>query len=85
MQVISFIAMVMIFVSVVSCSSGETDGICQYRDQAMVGGAGLMMALFGLKIAQRKKKKPANLKAKTNWDLDWLFIYFYWNIFGKDF
>jgi len=23
----------------------------------MVGGAGLMMALFGLKLAQRKKKK----------------------------
>lgn len=66
MQVISFIAMVMIFVSVVSCSSGETKGICQYRDQAMVGGAGLMMALFGLKIAQRKKKKPVDLKQKTN-------------------
>lgn len=28
----------------------------------MVGGAGLMMALFGLKIAQRKKKKPDNKK-----------------------
>lgn len=69
MQVISFIAMVMIFVSVVSCSSGETEGICQYRDQAMVGGAGLMMALFGLKIAQRKKKKPVDLKQKTNWKI----------------
>jgi hypothetical protein len=30
----------------------------------MIGGAGLMMALFGLKIAQRKKKKP-NQKVKT--------------------
>jgi hypothetical protein len=66
MQIISFIAMAMIFVSVVGCSPGETEGICQYRDQTMVGGAGLMMALFGLKIAERKKKKPATLKEKTN-------------------
>ena len=65
MQLISFIAMVMIFVSVVTCSPEDTEGVCQYRDEAMVGGAGLMMALFGLKIAQRKKKKP-DQKAKTN-------------------
>lgn len=59
--------MVMIFVSVVSCNPNETEGICQYRDQTMVVGAGLMMALFGLKLANRKKKKPlANQKPKTN-------------------
>lgn len=69
--------MVLIFVSVVSCSSGDTEGICQYRDQAMVGGAGLMMALFGLKIAQRKKKKPTDLKAKSNWYWNKVFIYFF--------
>lgn len=66
MQLISFIAMAMIFVSVVGCSPNETEGICQYRDQTMVGGAGLMMALFGLKIANRKKKKPTDQKTKTN-------------------
>jgi hypothetical protein len=33
----------------------------------MVGGAGLMMALFGLKLANRKKKKPIDdKKIKTN-------------------
>lgn len=58
MQAISFLAMVMIFISVVSCSPDDDEGVCQYRDEAMVGGAGLMMALFGLKVAKRKKKKP---------------------------
>jgi hypothetical protein len=48
--------MVMIFISVVSCSSEDTEGFCKYRDEVMVGGAGLMMALFGLKFANRKKK-----------------------------
>lgn len=66
MQIISFIAMVLIFVSVVSCSPDDKEGVCQYRDQSMVGGAGLMMALFGLKIAQRKKKKPIDQNKKTN-------------------
>lgn len=37
----------------------------------MVTGAGLMMALFGLKLAQRKKKKT-DQKLKSNW----LIIYF---------
>jgi len=64
MQLISFIAMVLIFLSVVTCSPSDTEGVCQYRDEAMVGGAGLMMALFGLKIAQRKKNKP-NQKLKS--------------------
>ena len=65
MQLISFLAMVLIFVSVVTCSPGDTEGVCRYRDEAMIGGAGLMMALFGLKIAQRKKNKP-NQKVKSN-------------------
>lgn len=77
MQLISFIAMVLIFLSVVTCSPSDTEGVCQYRDEAMVGGAGLMMALFGLKIAQRKKNKP-NQKLKSTWE-QWLFIIFIFN------
>lgn len=57
MQALSFLAMVMIFVSVVTCSPDDKEGVCQYRDEAMIGGAGLMMGLFGLKLANRKKKQ----------------------------
>lgn len=33
----------------------------------MVGGAGLMMALFGVKLANRKKKKAAVDEKEKGW------------------
>lgn len=67
MQTLSFLAMVMIFVSIVTCRGDDKEGICQYRDEAMVGGAGLMMAIFGLKLADRKKKGNSGSKLKSTW------------------
>jgi hypothetical protein len=59
MQLVSFIAMVVIFFAVVTCPSGDEvqDGICQYRDEMTLGGAGMMLALLGVRYGQKTDKK----------------------------
>ena len=49
--------MVMIFMAVISCSGDETEGICSYRDQMLIGGAAVMMGLMGVRVATRAKNK----------------------------
>jgi hypothetical protein len=64
MQVVSFLAMVLIFYAVVACpSGGATEGICQYKSEMTLGGAGMMLALLGLRFGQKAKKKKAQPNA----------------------
>jgi hypothetical protein len=57
MQAVSFIAMIIIFYAVVACDAGSTEGICSYRQELTVCGAGLMLALIGVRFSQKGKKK----------------------------
>lgn len=63
---VSFLAMIIIFYSVVACpSGGSSEGICQYRSEMTLGGAGMMLALMGLRYGQKaSKKKKAGTKAE---------------------
>jgi hypothetical protein len=61
MQIVSFLAMILIFYAVVACpSSGSAEGICQYRSEMTMGGAGMMLALLGLRYGQKASKKKKN-------------------------
>ena len=65
MQIISFLAMLVIFYSVVACEAGSTEGICAYRQEMTMGGAGIMLALIGLRYGQKKAKgKEAKRREK---------------------
>jgi hypothetical protein len=61
MQVLSFIGMLVIFYAIVACPSDATEGICVYKQEMTLSGAGIMMALMGIRFTQKgnKKKKTA--------------------------
>ena len=66
-QVVSFLAMLMIFVTIISCSGDDKEGICYHRDTLLVIGAAIMMGLMGLRVATRaKNKKAVEKKLKEN-------------------
>lgn len=62
MQIVSFVGMIIIFYSIVACDANETEGICAYRQEMSLSGAGIMLALIGLRYGQKKGKN----KKKTN-------------------
>jgi len=68
MQVMSFIAMILVFYAVVACPSSATEGLCVYKQEMTLCGAGIMMALMGVRLSQKssKKKKLAELTKKTD-------------------
>jgi hypothetical protein len=59
MQLVSFIAMAMIFYAVVACPSStqNPEGVCQYKSEITLFGAGSMLALIGLRYSSKKNKK----------------------------
>mgnify|MGYP006888956755 CR=1 FL=1 len=57
LQVLSFVAMLLIFVAVISCSKDNTEGVCAYRDEMILGSAAVMMGLMGMKLVNRNKMK----------------------------
>ena len=57
MQVMSFLAMLVIFVAVVQCPEDSSEGGCAYRNELMMVGAAIMMALMGMRVASRNKHK----------------------------
>lgn len=57
MQILSFLAMLMIFVAVIQCPDESTEGMCLYKNQMMMGGAAIMMGLMGMRVANRNKSK----------------------------
>ena len=57
LQVLSFVAMLLIFVAVISCSKNNTEGVCAYRDEMILGSAAVMMGLMGMKLVNRNKMK----------------------------
>lgn len=80
MQILSFLAMLVIFVAVVVCPSGASEGYCAYRDEMMVGGAGLMMALMGVKVVNRGKyKKKLDRKIAELEKEEWLEMVMEWD------
>ena len=56
-QILSFLAMLLIFVAIISCPSGAESGMCFYKDEMILGSAALMMALMGMKVVTRNKYK----------------------------
>ena len=60
MQIVSFVAMLVIFYAVVACDSSNTEGICAFRQEMTMGGAGIMLALIGLRYGQKKAKGKEN-------------------------
>ena len=56
--------MLMIFISVVTCSGGDESGICTYKNEFMIFGAGIMMSVMGMKIFKSKDKSK---KHKRTW------------------
>lgn len=63
MQLVSFIAMFMVFYSVTACSADSQEGICQYRQQMSMVGTMAMLGLMGLRFVKDKQKNKKN-KAK---------------------
>ncbi len=55
MQILSFVAMIIIFYSIVACNADSTEGICAYRQELTLSGAGIMLALIGLRYGQKKR------------------------------
>ena len=49
--------MLLIFVAVISCSKDNTEGVCAYRDEMILGSAAVMMGLMGMKLVNRNKMK----------------------------
>lgn len=56
-QIISFLAMLVIFVCVIGCTGAEPTGYCLYKDEMILMSAGLMLALMGMKVVTRNKFK----------------------------
>ena len=62
MQLVSFIAMAIIFYSITVCSGGNDEGICAYRQEMSMLGTATMLTLIGLRYVKDKKKNKANKK-----------------------
>lgn len=57
MQILSFFAMLVIFISVISCGDEDVEGVCVYKNEMMIGGAAIMMGLMGMRVVNRNKNK----------------------------
>ena len=58
MQVVGFVAMLVIFYAVVACPTTDNpEGICQYKQQLTLTGAMVMLSLIGIRYGQKNKKK----------------------------
>ena len=58
MQVVGFIAMLVIFYAVVACpSTADPEGICRYKQELTLTGAMVMLSLIGVRYGQKSKKK----------------------------
>lgn len=56
-QILSFFAMLIIFVTVIQCPEDSSEGVCVYRNELMMLGAAIMMGLMGMRVAARNKAK----------------------------
>ena len=66
MQILSFVGMIIIFYSIVACNADDTEGLCAYRQEMSLGGAGIMLALIGLRYGQKKGKDKKKAKKASN-------------------
>lgn len=57
LQIISFLAMLTIFIAIISCPSTSETGMCVYKDQMILGGAAIMIGLLGMRMVKRNKFK----------------------------
>lgn len=56
-QIISFLAMLLIFISVISCPNDNQEGICIYKNEIILASAAIMMAIMGSRYMSRNKDK----------------------------
>lgn len=56
-QIISFLAMLLIFISVISCPNDNQEGICIYKNEIILASAAIMMAIMGSRFMSRNKDK----------------------------
>lgn len=57
MQIMSFVAMLIIFIAVIMCPEDSCEGMCVYRNEMMMLGAAIMMGLMGMRVASRNQNK----------------------------
>ena len=62
MQLVSFLAMFMVFYSVTACSADSQEGICKYRQQMSMAGTIAMLGLMGLRFVKDKQKNKKKAK-----------------------
>lgn len=56
-QIISFLTMLVIFISVISCPSESEEGICSYKNEMILGSAAIMMGIMGMRFMSKGKDK----------------------------
>lgn len=56
-QVVSFLAMLLIFLSVIGCTGSNPTGYCVYKDEMILGSSAVMLGLMGMKVVSRNKYK----------------------------
>jgi len=68
MQLLSFIGMVIIFYAMVACNGEDPQGLCVYKQEMTIGGAGIMLALLGIRFANKNKNKKRMRPIASNND-----------------
>ena len=64
MQIVGFVAMLVIFFSVVACpATDDPEGICVYKQELTLGGTMIMLAMIGVRYNQKSKNKKKKKQA----------------------
>lgn len=68
MQLVAFLAMLLIFYAVVSCPEGDgQQGICKYKQELTLSGTLVMLSLIGVRYTQKSgRKKKNNLQSVSD-------------------